>query len=57
MIRFSKSLAPILVLLAVLPALASDQDKAKKELDKITAMTADATGRRIVNSSMAQSWW
>ncbi len=53
MIRLSSSLT-LLILVAVLPALASDQDKAKKELDKITAMAADATGRRIVNSSMAQ---
>lgn len=53
MIRLSSSLT-LLILVAVLPALASDQDKARKELDKITAMTADATGRRVVNSSMAQ---
>jgi hypothetical protein len=45
----------MLVLVTVLPAMASDQDKARKELDKITAMAADATGRRIVNSSMAQT--
>ncbi len=44
----------MLILVTVVPALASDQDKARKELDKITAMAADATGRRIVNSSMAQ---
>jgi len=53
MTRFSNFLALILVVVTALPASASDQDKAKKELDKITAMATDPTGRRIVNLSMA----
>jgi len=35
-------------------ALADDQQKLKKEITKITAMATDATGRAIVNQSMAE---
>jgi hypothetical protein len=35
-------------------SLADDQQKLKKELTKITAMATDATGRAIVNQSMAE---
>lgn len=35
-------------------ALADDQHKLKKETTKITAMATDATGRAIVNQSMAE---
>jgi len=37
-----------------MPALADDQQKLRKELTKITAMATDATGRAIVNQSMAE---
>jgi hypothetical protein len=43
-----------LFLVIVLPAFADDRQKATKELDKVTAMASDATGRRIVNVSMAE---
>ena len=43
-----------LILLTGLTALAADQDKSRKELDKVTALATDATGRRMVNVSMAQ---
>ena len=37
-----------------MPAFADDQQKLRKELTKITAMATDATGRAIVNQSMAE---
>jgi hypothetical protein len=44
------------LLIAILPVLASadDQKKAEKQLDRISAMAADLTGRRVVNMSMAE---
>lgn len=47
------SLAFLLILFTVAPGLCDDQQKAKKELDKITALSNDITGRRIINLSMA----
>lgn len=45
----------VLVALAVsLPAMADDQGKAKKEINKFVAMATDGTGRRMVNLSMAE---
>jgi hypothetical protein len=35
------------------PAWADDQQKAEKQLHKITAMATDATGRRVVSSTVA----
>jgi hypothetical protein len=54
MTRTHKIAIAALVLVLALPALADDQGKAKKELDKITAMASDATGRRITNVTMAE---
>ncbi len=45
----------ILAILVALPALGDDQQKAKKELNKVTAMATDGTGRRIVNLTMAEA--
>ncbi len=46
-------LIPILTLSA-LTGLADDQSKAEKQVNKISAMAADLTGRRIVNQSMSE---
>ena len=54
MSRSLKYIALILALLSALPSLADDKQKATKELDKITAMATDGTGRRTVNVSMAE---
>jgi len=42
-------------LLIAIPALANDQQKAQKELNKITALARDLTGRTVVNLSMSQT--
>lgn len=47
------ALAIVSVALAV-PTLADDQQNAEKQFKKITAMTADFTGRRAVNKAMAE---
>jgi len=39
--------------LAALPALGDDQTKARKQLDRITAMASDLTGRRVVGITMS----
>ncbi len=39
--------------LATLPALGDDQTKARKQLDRITAMASDLTGRRVVGITMS----
>ena len=49
-----RRLVYILIPLLALPALASDQQKAQKELVKVTAMARDFTGRTVVNLSMSQ---
>src|SRR6266480_4453184 len=50
---FMKSLLPyslvILAMIVALPALADDQQKAEKQVNKVTAMSTDATGRRVVS--------
>jgi len=46
-------LATILSLLVVLPAIAEDQQKAVKQLNRITALASDVTGRRVVSMSVA----
>lgn len=51
-----RQLVYILVPLLALPALANDQQKAQKELVKVTAMACDFTGRTIVNLSMSQTF-
>jgi hypothetical protein len=45
--------AVMLVLSAALPAFSDDQDKANKELAKVTAMAWDATGRGAVNRAVS----
>jgi hypothetical protein len=47
-------LAYILVSFLAISALANDQQKAQKELNKVTAMARDFTGRTMVNLSMSQ---
>jgi len=47
--------AILLVLAAALPAFSNDQDKASKELTKITAIAWDGTGRTVVNRSVAET--
>lgn len=42
------------VLISV-PAVANDQQKAQKELNKVTALARDFTGRTVVNLSMSQT--
>ena len=42
-------------LLIGIPAVANDQQKAQKELNKVTAMARDFTGRTVVNLSMSQT--
>jgi len=46
--------AVLLVLAAALPAFSDDQDKANKEVAKVTAMAWDATGRSAVNRAVAE---
>jgi hypothetical protein len=52
-VRHIASLLVITLALAQFAA-ADDQQKAKKEMNKITAMATDATGRNIVNQSMSE---
>jgi ribosome-binding protein aMBF1 (putative translation factor) len=40
-------------ILAAWPALANDQSKAEKQLNRITAMSADPTGRRVVSITIS----
>jgi hypothetical protein len=47
------SAAIVLVVLAT-PVSADDQQNAEKQFKKVTAMTADFTGRRAVNKAMAE---
>jgi hypothetical protein len=43
-------------MLLSLPAFCDDQQKAQKELNKITAMAADFTGRRTINLTMSETF-
>ena len=43
----------LLVLIAAVPAFSDDQEKANKEVIKVTAMAWDGTGRGIVSRAMA----
>jgi hypothetical protein len=43
----------LLLLLAALPAVSDDQQKAQKLLNKVTAMAADASGRRAVSLAIS----
>src|ERR1700694_2326067 len=43
----------VLLLLAALPAVSDDQQKAQKLLNKVTAMASDASGRRAVSLAIS----
>ncbi len=45
----------ILVFMLAIPAFGDDQQKAEKQLHKITAMATDPTGRRVVSSTVADA--
>ena len=47
-------LAFFAVLLVASPAFSDDQQKAQKEINKITAMATDFDGRRVVNLSISE---
>ncbi len=53
----SPRLLVCLVALAIaIPAFANDQQKAQKELDKVTALARDFTGRTVINLTMSQTF-
>jgi hypothetical protein len=45
----------VLVLSLAIPAFGDDQQKAEKQLHRITAMATDATGRRVVSATVADT--
>jgi hypothetical protein len=51
--RYSIGLAVILCLASAIHAFGDDQEKAQKQLNRITAMAADMTCHRVVNMTMA----
>jgi hypothetical protein len=51
--RIVRSLAVLFVLAAALPALADDQEKANKEINRVRAMAVDATGRAVVSRALS----
>src|SRR6516162_7064499 len=51
--HFALFLLLVLCLAAAQPAGADDQQKAEKQLKRITAMSTDVVGRRMVSKSMA----
>lgn len=48
-----RSCAILLVLAAAVPAFSDDQDKANKELTKVSAMAWDGVGRSVINRAVA----
>src|SRR4051812_42542646 len=54
--NFVRCVLVLLIVFSCVFALADDQRKAEKQLNKISAMAADLTGRRIVNQSMAEQF-
>jgi hypothetical protein len=46
---------PLIALTIAVSAVADDQQKAEKQLHKITAMATDATGRRVVSITVADA--
>lgn len=52
--KFSSLLALGLALGMAIPALANDQQKAQKEMNKVTAIARDLTARSMVNLSISQ---
>src|SRR5713101_8394397 len=53
--RFSGFSIMLLALTLAIPAFGDDQQKAEKQLHKITAMATDATGRRVVSMTVADA--
>ena len=53
--KSTRVLVSLVVLLIAVPAVANDQQKTQKELNKITALARDFTGRTVVNLSMSQA--
>lgn len=53
--KSTRLLVSLVVLLIAVPAVANDQQKAQKELNKVTALARDFTGRTVVNLSMSQA--
>ncbi|MGH9511272.1 MAG: hypothetical protein ACRD2U_03950 [Terriglobales bacterium] len=51
-----RPLVMILALAITIPAFSNDQQKAEKQLHKITAMATDATGRRVVSITVADAF-
>ena len=49
--RISYLSATLLILICSIAAFGDDQQKADKQLHKITAMATDATGRRVVSAT------
>jgi hypothetical protein len=52
--KFAVRSLAVLLALAALPAFADDQEKAQKEIKKVTAISADANMRGIVNRTMSE---
>jgi hypothetical protein len=50
----ARCLFALLFIVIAVPAFSDDQQKARKECNKVTAMATDATGRGVVNLSMAE---
>src|SRR5882672_3226743 len=53
--RLSHLSITLLALTIAIPAFGDDQQKAEKQLHKITAMATDATGRRVVSITVADA--
>jgi len=47
--------ATLLILILAISAFGDDQEKADKQLHKITALATDATGRRVVSATVADA--
>lgn len=52
----TRVLACFVAVLIAVPAIANDQQKTQKELNKITALARDFTGRTVVNLTMSQTF-
>jgi hypothetical protein len=52
--KFTVRSLVVLLALAALPAFADDQEKAQKEIKKVTAISADANMRGIVNKTVSE---
>jgi hypothetical protein len=55
LMKSTRLLVWVVALVFAMPALANDQQKAQKELNKVTALARDLTGRTVVNLSMSQT--